>query len=168
MAAGGLVVRKILGRWLGAPIWLRVLVPCLVMVLSWLSSSVTPVPSPPDLLRSLLHNGAHVVVYALLAGSWLLAHPPQQLSVPARSPRAAALRSVLLATAYGAVDEWHQSFVPGRVSSVGDLLSDACGAILAVSALLLLLRGEREARRWTWGSAAACVASVAAATWLPW
>lgn len=160
-------MRRVLLRWLGVPFALRALVPFVVMATLWISSSITPAPSEPDVLRSLLHNGAHVVAYAMLAGSWLLAHRPQQLSA-ATSPRAAALRSVLLATAYGVVDEWHQSFVPGRVSSVGDLLADACGAALAVSALLALLRDDRAARRWAWWSAAASVASVAAATWLPW
>ena len=168
MAAAERAVRGVLLRWLGLPVWLRVLVPFLVMGAVWVSSSVSPVPRPADLLRSLLHNGAHVAVYALLAGSWLLAHPPQPRSAPPRRSRAAALRSVLLATAYGAVDEWHQSFVPGRVSSVADLLADASGAALAGSALLALLRDDAVARRLVWWCAAACVASVAAATWLPW
>lgn len=38
---------------------------------------------------------------------------------------------VLLAVAYGASDEWHQSFVPGRDASFADLGADALGALLA-------------------------------------
>ena len=30
---------------------------------------------------------------------------------------------------YGALDEWHQSFVPGRDSSVGDAVADAIGVL---------------------------------------
>jgi VanZ family protein len=168
LAAAERAVRGVLLLWLGLPVWLRALAPFVVMGSLWISSSISPTPSPADLLRSLLHNGAHVVVYAVLAGAWLLAHSPQQWSAPARRSRAAALRSVLLATAYGAVDEWHQSFVPDRVCSVADLLADASGAALAVSALLALLRDDVVARRLVWWCAGASVASVAAATWLPW
>lgn len=52
------------------------------------------------------------------------------------SRRAALVGSWLLAVAYGAVDEYRQSFVPGRDSSALDLLADAVGA----GTLLLLLR----------------------------
>lgn len=38
--------------------------------------------------------------------------------------------------AYAALDEWHQSFVPGRHSSLSDLLLD----LLGVGAMLLILR----------------------------
>lgn len=34
---------------------------------------------------------------------------------------------ILIGTAYGFLDEWHQSFVPGRHPSAGDLLADAVG-----------------------------------------
>jgi VanZ family protein len=36
----------------------------------------------------------------------------------------------LIATAYGAIDEFHQSFVPGRSSTVADGIADAAGAAL--------------------------------------
>ena len=35
----------------------------------------------------------------------------------------------LIAFAYGASDEFHQSFVPGREASLGDLLADTLGGI---------------------------------------
>lgn len=37
---------------------------------------------------------------------------------------------LLMGVAYGAVDEWHQSFVPGRDSSVGDWVADSAGVVL--------------------------------------
>jgi VanZ family protein len=49
---------------------------------------------------------------------------------------------VLLATLYGVTDEFHQSFVPGRESSIGDLAADAGGALLA-ACLLYWLRSRR-------------------------
>jgi hypothetical protein len=59
--------------------------------------------------------------------------------------------AVAIAVAYGALDEWHQSFVAGRTGDVRDVGRDAIGAVIvallahagAVS-LLHLLRG-----RWT-------------------
>jgi VanZ family protein len=44
-----------------------------------------------------------------------------------------AVLAVLLASAYGATDEWHQSFVPSRSAEVADWLADTIGAIVAVA-----------------------------------
>ena len=45
-----------------------------------------------------------------------------------------ALASVLIVIAYGAVDEWRQSFTPGRTAEPYDLIADALGAGIAVFA----------------------------------
>lgn len=45
----------------------------------------------------------------------------------------AAVVAVLIASAYGVTDEFHQSFVPGRSVEVADWLADTCGAALAVA-----------------------------------
>lgn len=47
--------------------------------------------------------------------------------------RAARLGGALLAAAYGATDELHQLFVPGRSAEWLDLLADAVGAVLGAS-----------------------------------
>jgi VanZ family protein len=41
----------------------------------------------------------------------------------------------LLSTAYGATDEAHQYFVPGRHADVADLAADALGALAAAVAI---------------------------------
>lgn len=46
----------------------------------------------------------------------------------------AAVMAALLTIGYGALDEFHQSFVPGRDPSVWDLAADAVGAGLALAA----------------------------------
>lgn len=38
----------------------------------------------------------------------------------------------LATAAFGAVDEWHQSFVPGRYPELADWVADSSGAALAV------------------------------------
>lgn len=43
--------------------------------------------------------------------------------------------AVALASIYGAVDELHQAFVPGRSADAADWLADTLGAALAVLAL---------------------------------
>ncbi len=51
--------------------------------------------------------------------------------------------AIVLASAWGAVDEWHQSGVPGRTASIADLLADVVGAALAGSvALVSTTRGR--------------------------
>ena len=44
---------------------------------------------------------------------------------------------LLMGVGYGALDDWHQSFVPGRYSSVGDWVADSAGVMLG---LVLFLR----------------------------
>jgi VanZ family protein len=51
----------------------------------------------------------------------------------------------LVAAAYGATDEWHQSFVPGRFAAMDDWLADAAGSAAAVF-LLVLVAAARTRR----------------------
>ena len=41
--------------------------------------------------------------------------------------------AVLIVSAFGASDEWHQSFTPGRSVEVADWVADTLGATLAVT-----------------------------------
>ncbi|HUV13274.1 MAG TPA: VanZ family protein [Acidobacteriota bacterium] len=50
-----------------------------------------------------------------------------------------AALSWLAVTAYAATDEFHQRFVPGRFSSIEDLLADAAGAACFVTGCYLVL-----------------------------
>lgn len=45
--------------------------------------------------------------------------------------------AVVMASAYGASDEVHQAFVPGRDSAIGDWLADSLGAFMGA----MILRG---------------------------
>ncbi len=143
----------------------RWVVPIALMALLWWSSSQTPAPREPSVLRSLLHNGMHVVAFGALAAATWLASLPRS---PQHGARAAAAGAVLLAVAYGVVDEVHQGFVPRRVSSPVDVLSDACGAMLAVCLLRARTFATPTPLALTIGLVAACAGSVALATFGPW
>jgi VanZ family protein len=60
----------------------------------------------------------------------------------------AAIFAVILGIIYGVSDEYHQSFVPGRSSSVHDLLADGIGVTIAqvlfVILILINLRRKKE------------------------
>jgi VanZ family protein len=65
----------------------------------------------------------HFLVYGLLASLVC------RLGVGWR----AALWATLAVSVFGATDEWHQGFIPGRDSSVMDWMADTIGAALAVT-----------------------------------
>lgn len=47
--------------------------------------------------------------------------------------------SVAACALFGMLDEWHQSFVPGRDASGFDVLADVTGAVLALSAAAMVI-----------------------------
>ncbi len=104
-------------------------VPVLVYMagIFWLSSM-----ERPRIPLAVNDKLAHVAAYALL-GALVLRAANGGLGRPASA--GAVLFSLLLSAAYGASDEWHQSFVPGRVASAGDVVADALGAFLAIAVL---------------------------------
>lgn len=57
------------------------------------------------------------------------------------------LAAVVIASLYGITDEFHQSFVPGRMSDPADWFTDTCGAALgAAVAAVVVWRGRRGRR----------------------
>ena len=62
----------------------------------------------------------------------------------ARGPRPTAswrwAGAVLIAILYGASDEWHQTFVPGRLATLADWVADVVGAITGVLGVYLYYR----------------------------
>jgi len=78
----------------------------------------------------------HLAEYALLCFLWWRA------LVTVTTPRRAALFAFLLASAYAATDEYHQSFVEGRHGTLVDWMIDSAGA--AVVALKLRTARGRD------------------------
>ena len=117
-------------------------------VIFWLSSARLNF-LPPGVLGSFVGNAAHAPIYGLLA---LL------LARASGSPVAGLACTVL----YGISDEWHQSFVPGRSSSVFDLGTDTVGAIAALWSIAPV--GERAALWRVLASATAIALAAGLAT----
>lgn len=84
----------------------------------------------------LAHLGTYLVLGALAVRALYLG--------TGASIAVGALAGGFFATWYGILDEVHQSFVPGRSSSVEDVLADAAGALLGT--LLAYAIYRRRAR----------------------
>lgn len=124
--------RRRLAAWWPAIAWAA-----LIFVLSSFSS----VPKPPGPFTD---KHEHAAAYAVLSAFALRGLSGATWSgVTGR----AAAGATLLAAAYGATDELHQRFVPGRDASWLDLAADAVGAAAAAAALWAwaIIRRHREA-----------------------
>jgi VanZ family protein len=72
-------------------------------------------------------KGAHLLIYALLAHTYLWGLSGYR---GVRPPHLAA--AALLAVLYGVTDELHQTIVPGREGGVRDVVINAAGACLGL------------------------------------
>ena len=105
--------------------------PLLYMALIFAISSMKQPPFPmPEFEWFTIDKLYHFIEYAILGGliarAFLKAKPsvvPSQLVWGL-----AAVLSIL----YGASDEWHQTFVPGRLATVADWVADVLGSIAGV------------------------------------
>jgi VanZ family protein len=85
--------------------------------------------SLPDIVN--IDKFLHCLAYAVLGLAFLFALPPPWRQ---RHPFLAASSVVLFCLLYGATDEFHQSFIPGRDCSGADLVADGVGGWLAAIA----------------------------------
>lgn len=85
-----------------------------------------------------LHPIAHFCEYTLLGA--LLANALRASGV--RRGRA-WLVAILLASAYGVTDEFHQLFVPGRACDPADWVVDTCGGALGATLVRVCTRKRR-------------------------
>lgn len=100
-------------RWLPPLLWAGV-----ILFGTSLPSEAVPVQT------SNVDKILHFTIYAVFA--YLLT---RQIS-EAASPWRAVLPAIVLAAAFGAADEWHQRFIPGRSTELADWYADVLGATL--------------------------------------
>jgi VanZ family protein len=105
-------------------LWLPVIAWC---ALIFTLSSFSKLPAPPS---GISDKHEHFVAYAILGALFLRALAKGRLTGVSMG---IALVAVLSTVAYGATDELHQYFVPGRDCSLGDLLADTAGAFTAAA-----------------------------------
>jgi len=106
--------------------WLPV---CLWALLKFtFSAHPTGQASNIDWQDFIVKKTAHVVFYAILTTLTFRALREYQVSL-----KSALIYSIFISTLYGASDEFHQSFIPGRDASVLDIGLDLLGALLAKS-----------------------------------
>ncbi len=97
----------------------------------WIFSAMERPPIPEPLMFWHSDKLLHLLAYAVLAALALFA---------VHCHRHAATTAVLMSALYGAVDEIHQSYVPGRQCSLLDLAADTMGALLCIAAWLSFRR----------------------------
>lgn len=100
----------------------------------WLSSR----SDPGETLGVSIHLPDWLVHGIEYAVGGFLAHRafPRWLGIPQ------ALLAIAFCVAWGALDEWHQSWVPGRDPAVSDLIADALGGTLGTLVSGALRRGS--------------------------
>lgn len=117
-------------RWTPPALWLALI----LIGTSWPGVSV----GPDDMG---LDKVAHFTAYAVLSALVLRA---------TRTPFAwsTALRVIVAISVLGALDEWHQAFIPRRSTSLLDWVADTLGAIVGVLAVRYVpfLRPKRLAQ----------------------
>jgi VanZ family protein len=129
---GRLRVHPLLSRWLPPILW---------MVLIFVISAQSTLPSPPEpWLDVLLKKTAHFLEYALLAFLWWRA-------LSGGSPRAGWLLVIagLVSILYAASDEYHQAFVPNRHGRLWDVGVDSAGVIVVLG--FIWWRGRQRGKQ---------------------
>jgi VanZ family protein len=71
----------------------------------------------------------HFLVFGILALLMARSFKKSQLKLFNKNYH---IMSIVLTGFYGVIDEYHQYFVPGRFSTVGDWLADILGAIIFI------------------------------------
>ena len=111
--------------WGPAALWAAVL-----FLLSGWSGPGVGLPAGADKL-------VHVGLFLILGFSLAWGKVRTGLGVP-------GVLLLLIGVGYGALDEWHQSFVPGRTVSMGDWVADSAGVMLGLVLFSSFLSRSRE------------------------
>jgi VanZ family protein len=110
-------------RWLPPLVWAGVIV---------LATS-TPSQYVPQGVTS-VDKIAHFGMYAVLG--WLLTRHAAESAGRYR----AVLLAAIVASGFGAVDEWHQQYIPGRSTEFADWQADSLGGVFGALAHAIFSR----------------------------
>ncbi|HEV2485010.1 MAG TPA: VanZ family protein [Terracidiphilus sp.] len=99
-----------------------------------------------DLIHHLIRKSGHFIGYGALGLAWLRAW---WMTLPRTLFLQDAMLALLGTAMTASVDEYHQSFLPNRTSSILDVLLDCCGALamqLLVYIFMRVFKPKRLAR----------------------
>jgi VanZ family protein len=115
-------------------------IPALILMAAIFLFSSTPASQLPYFggIDLLIKKGGHATGYALLALAYYFALPPRL------SPLYRGLLAFIMALLFALSDEFHQSFVEGRTSSLRDVGIDSAGAAFALIFALLYSSNSRS------------------------
>jgi VanZ family protein len=149
------LISKFLKYWLPIVIWLimifigstdlmsaqhtsRIIGP----ILRWLHPGISP--SRIEQVQFVIRKTAHLSEYAVL--SLLIFRALANMIQSGRFAGAASI-TLLISSAFAASDEFHQSFVPSRTSSVRDVVIDITGAIFGMTIYWSFVHKRRVSRK---------------------
>lgn len=116
---------------------LRILPAILYLAFTWLASAQTADSFPPVVNDKIVHVGEYGLLALLLVFAFT--------GFDAAKVGAGSLLAVFfLSVSWGILDEYHQSFVATRESSLLDLAADGAGAAAAVGLVAVLAWGDRR------------------------
>jgi VanZ family protein len=110
-----------------------------MLLIFYLSSQPAPLPV---LTEHVWDKALHFPEYLVLCTLLVRALRGEGVTTPR-----AALLALLLTSAYGASDEFHQSFVPERTADVYDWVADSTGAAAAAAVFSTASRLRRRPQR---------------------
>ena len=97
----------------------------MALITYWSGQGTLPIDQPnvANVFHGLQHRIAHLIAFGLLGllARWAFDGLPR-----------ASVLAVILVSVFGATDEWHQSFTPGRRAAIDDWVVDTASAALAV------------------------------------
>ncbi|HEU4640984.1 MAG TPA: VanZ family protein [Gemmatimonadaceae bacterium] len=118
-------------RWVPPVVWAA-----FILILTSLPGADLPRVGVPDADKLV-----HFTMYGIFA--WL---STRSFARPGRLARVVVL-VVLGVSLFGAMDEWHQQFIPGRSMELLDWMADTLGALAGASVALTALRRRSSLRR---------------------
>ena len=155
-ASDGRQARRWIARWWPALLWAALIsifstgtfgdentASVIIPILHWLLPKASH--HRLLLLHHIIRKTAHFVEYFIFSLLILKAIREGRRDTHLRW----ALAAILIVAGYASLDEFHQSFVPGRTPAISDVLLDTTGgtAAQAIAGLVLLWGHVRERRR---------------------
>lgn len=114
------------GSWRSVVVWAIVILVATTVPIAGLSDRL-----PLSWLDKLVHGGLYLVL------GWLAG---LALAAAGRRSAGAWIAGIVGLASFAALDEVHQTWIPGRVTSLGDWSADLIGATLGLTAGLLMWR----------------------------